>query len=1128
MKSPQPLTFLFIFCSFWIATSFCFGQSSSIEQSTVPLPPTAAAFKKYTDIPVSHYTGVPNISIPIYVVEYKGLKVPVELSYHSGGNKNSDLGTWVGLGWSLQPGGMITREIRDKDDLDPEHGFFRNNYPIPSSMEEDGMIYEGGDSRCLMDYNDPSMPMAIADDLSGQDTKISNYDWAPDIFTFNFNGISGKFILNQDRNVKPKIIGESVVADIEYAGTVSDVGFIITTADGTKYHFLEKGKTVYTSGGTYKSTDFSWSLSKIVSPKGDNIVLNYSTTATRKTSITGKRTSYREKLNYSFSTRSSAYSDYTARIVCYDDYLDPNFTKRKSTEFSTFEPVLESIVSPSATVLFRNEKIDNGNDNDNFYRLNSVEVYTNDNSAVKKYDFTYDNFYDNIHREKGKLKLLSVQEAGKQPYSFEYYNNFSTKYGQGDHWGMYNGSESYDLPLVQLEYWDEDINENMDKVIYRGVNRETDPELLKAGIIKSITYPTGGKSTFEFEAHTYDAGLQRDNTETDYSVTEKTYHAAGNSIADKSLLIEGTDNIFYNTQRLIIDEIKMDFTNPDHWGNVDYLRNFYVSINGYKFTIFPEDANHPIDYSSKGDADSFIENLAIPVAVNRNVEVELNIPEGSSGVIDVKLSYDKRRYAGGLRVKKIEYNDNMGGANKVSRFLYGEQVVINGVKSEGHSYGKLMHVPGYYYNYANFYWSKDLSFHCQRLSLSSDNVNPTVGPVVGYDQVIVEQQNNGREEHFFLNEEPLVRGLDIPGFPTYVDFKNGNLKYLKVFSENGVLLSQTENFYELKKKTYDYGSVYHIDDVHNFIWNGGEFGICPVDAAGFMVYPIDTEWNVLSKTKELKYDEFGNNPVEQITEYKFDNPVHQNLTQKVVYGSKGEKLVNTITYPADYANTTGFLGSLKSNFIHTTPVEQVSYHQNTEGKIKITGGKITEYYDNGKGEVSKQFSLEGFPLKYEDFRFSNQEVTSSLPFSAPGTNYQRDTHYNEKATYFYDQFSNVRTIKSESMAPKQIIWGYGHTLPVAIVENAKYSEIESKLGLNFVLESEDGNYLSDSQIEALKSIPGAFVKTYTYKPLVGMTSQKDPNGITTKYEYDNNGRLKLVRDHNGNILNKQEYHYSAQ
>ena len=65
------------------------------------------------------------------------------------------------------------------------------------------------------------------------------------------------------------------------------------------------------------------------------------------------------------------------------------------------------------------------------------------------------------------------------------------------------------------------------------------------------------------------------------------------------------------------------------------------------------------------------------------------------------------------------------------------------------------------------------------------------------------------------------------------------------------------------------------------------------------------------------------------------------------------------------------------------------------------------------------------------------------------------------------------------------------------------------------------------------NLPDALITTYTYEPLVGITSQTDPLGIVTYYDYDNFGRLKEVYYYENNIIspaNKRkvesyEYHY---
>ena len=56
----------------------------------------------------------------------------------------------------------------------------------------------------------------------------------------------------------------------------------------------------------------------------------------------------------------------------------------------------------------------------------------------------------------------------------------------------------------------------------------------------------------------------------------------------------------------------------------------------------------------------------------------------------------------------------------------------------------------------------------------------------------------------------------------------------------------------------------------------------------------------------------------------------------------------------------------------------------------------------------------------------------------------------------------------------------------------------------------------------------ALMTTYTYTPLVGMTSQCDVDNRVSYYTYDALGRLKYVRDQDGNIIKTIDYHYMNQ
>ena len=51
------------------------------------------------------------------------------------------------------------------------------------------------------------------------------------------------------------------------------------------------------------------------------------------------------------------------------------------------------------------------------------------------------------------------------------------------------------------------------------------------------------------------------------------------------------------------------------------------------------------------------------------------------------------------------------------------------------------------------------------------------------------------------------------------------------------------------------------------------------------------------------------------------------------------------------------------------------------------------------------------------------------------------------------------------------------------------------------------------------------VTTYTYIPLIGVSTVTDVKGCTSTYTYDSFGRLNLVKDCDGNIVSENLYHY---
>ncbi|MBK7870727.1 MAG: hypothetical protein IPJ74_08585 [Saprospiraceae bacterium] len=176
--------------------------------------PNAAALGKYADIPVSYNTGVPNISIPLYQVQEGSLSLPISISYHASGVKVGETASWVGLGWSLSAGGMISRTVLGLPD-ELSGGYFINGSSLADNPDEDTLI---------------GLTSELVDVLDGV------LDSEPDIFTFNVGGYAGKFQVNHALGKVYTIPQQDV--KITYSYSTSNIeSFTITTPDGTKYHF---------------------------------------------------------------------------------------------------------------------------------------------------------------------------------------------------------------------------------------------------------------------------------------------------------------------------------------------------------------------------------------------------------------------------------------------------------------------------------------------------------------------------------------------------------------------------------------------------------------------------------------------------------------------------------------------------------------------------------------------------------------------------------------------------------------------------------------------------------------------------------------------------------------------------
>lgn len=127
---------------------------------------------------------------------------------------------------------------------------------------------------------------------------------------------------------------------------------------------------------------------------------------------------------------------------------------------------------------------------------------------------------------------------------------------------------------------------------------------------------------------------------------------------------------------------------------------------------------------------------------------------------------------------------------------------------------------------------------------------------------------------------------------------------------------------------------------------------------------------------------------------------------------------------------------------------------------------------------------------------------------------------------------NICEVTNDEKRFTSYIWSYDGQYPVAEIKNATYSEVLNAAP-GFISYIENSSYPSDLMLNSLSinlrtNLPNAQVTTYTYKPLVGMTSMTDPRGVTTFYQYDSFNRLQFIKNKDGIIIQSFDYNYKQQ
>lgn len=159
------------------------GDSPTYNNVGQSLSPTTQNLVNSINASVNLYTGTANVSIPICTLPAENINIPISLNYIAGNGikVDDDAEGFVGQGWNLQAGGMISRIVRGLPD-EVADGFSGTNN---RGEQVKRLLNNMMSSSEKTDYLD----------------KIHNEDWdsEADIFYFVLpTGLSGKFVLKAD------------------------------------------------------------------------------------------------------------------------------------------------------------------------------------------------------------------------------------------------------------------------------------------------------------------------------------------------------------------------------------------------------------------------------------------------------------------------------------------------------------------------------------------------------------------------------------------------------------------------------------------------------------------------------------------------------------------------------------------------------------------------------------------------------------------------------------------------------------------------------------------------------------------------------------------------------------------
>lgn len=1052
---------------FFISITCIFGQTGYNLDKFQPVAPDVFQFIKYGEVPVSEYTGIANISIPIYTIKTRDYELPINLTYHSGGIRVTEEASWVGLGWDMQLGNII-QLTQGYDDF-----YYGGGFPMDLP---DYVLYQGPQPE---DFNYDNYTGSIATPVepyyaytyykrrnmpkNGQIQEFyalleqGSHDGEPDILKANFAGHSFSFIQNPQSPNEEYVILDKKGYKIYRTGDINgDFGWKVITPDGVQYFFEEMNKSFSGDGQIEGSTFVSnianctfsghtpdssavsstdkvsriWQITKIISISKDTISFKYGIKKYKyDSSISSKwEVVYSEKTGVCENSWGTVgpcrYASIEGRPFNDNPYYS-SYSSHRGIKYKTACSYLNEIDFSNCKMMFyTSERTD-------YYRaqkLDSVKVVNNINKVVKTVKFNTSYFVSNntgsgycindktdMERMQ-RLKLNSVQEIGMQPYIFIYDSvNLPPKNSLAlDYWGFYNGKlDNNTLVPNILRLLKQQVNSGYyNLLISNTTNNSSVLQYAKADMLEKITYPTGGSTTFDYELNKFTDGHQ---------------------------------NIL-----------------PDY--------NYEPYPNG--------------------------QSSWVPNAQTYTTGFGLRIKSLTNWTEEKIISQTKYDYKTGKATLPLEFFRDF----------------------EDHAYHITIYSPSYGYHIFS--------------SASSNLYSPDVlgsGNYIGYDTITVIQMNgdtntNGKSIKYFFNN-PCI----LPIASSYLTSNYGfNLPARSCEIENGLVKKEETYIKDINApvfvKNYYYHHL-HTSDVfygikHVFLGlYGALFSNEILDTYRYDLvcyYPILGTATLLDSIITYTYDGDSRAKSKQTFQYNSINIVNYTWSNK---SSLGLGISTYYQYPGD--DVTG-LSQSEQNIIDTLALEN----------------RLTE-------KIRTNIIKEGV---YCDETIIPYKINGNLILPAYVQNSYNNVLTTEITYDLYDSIGNIQQYTTRDGLTTAIAWGYDDGYPVikavfnSLDPNGTYSSLSIAISqslpngfssLEDLLKSltfpikDDNNWKAFNQVLRTKLL-NSLVTTYTFDPLIGITSQTDQNNISIYYNYDTNCRLSEILDNGGKFLKKYNYHYANQ